>query len=91
MNFPLKIPFSDELTTAAEVLFQQLFETFHVNHDKDDARASSYIIRKDEKDKFPIISLSNLYQSSDKGLTLETSALKLFTVANSRYQLSQYY
>ena len=25
---------------------------------------------------------------SDKGLTLETSALKLFTVANLRYKLS---
>ena len=28
---------------------------------------------------------------SDKGLTLETSALKLLTVANLRYQLSCYY
>ena len=32
--------------------------------------------------------VSSLHPRSDKGLTLETSAFKLFTMANSRYQLS---
>ena len=30
----------------------------------------------------------SFYDSSDERLTLETSAFKLFTVANLRYQLS---
>ena len=36
-------------------------------------------------------STHNSFHRSNEGLTLETSAFKLFTVANTRYQLSFWY
>ena len=41
-----------------------------------------YVLERNNK------SIIRFFIRSDKGLTLETSALKLFTVANLRYQLS---
>ena len=56
-------------------------------------------MRKNEYVETPLKAYSNLniniinkrgrfLQNSDEGLTLETAALKLLTVANLRYQLS---
>ena len=53
-----------------------------------------------EEDLTPIVEIDlyinsysthNSFHRSDEGLTLETSAFKLFTVANTRYQLSFWY
>ena len=41
-----------------------------------------YVLERNNK------SIIHFFIRSDEGLTLETSALKLFTVANLRYQLS---
>ena len=46
------------------------------------------IVRSLKADVSSVSPSSELFKRSDEGLTLETSAFKLFTVANLRYQLS---